>query len=141
MKDLQSFLAAGALCMCAAINAHAGDIKIIANSSVLVSDVSADDLKRVFLATKTSLSDGSRVEPIVQKGGGVHEEFLKKYLGKTDSGLDTYYRSLVFTGKGTIPKTFSTDSEVAAYVAKTKGAIGYVSASTAAPGVRIIEVK
>jgi ABC-type phosphate transport system substrate-binding protein len=141
MKNLQSFLAAGALCMCAAINAHAGDIKIIANSSVQVSDVSADDLKRVFLATKTSFSDSGRLEPIVQKGGAAHEEFLKKYLGKTDSGLDTYYRSLVFTGKGTMPKTLNSDSEVAAYVARTKGAIGYVSAGTAAPGAKIIEVK
>jgi ABC-type phosphate transport system substrate-binding protein len=141
MKSLQTILTIGALCLCAAANASAGEIKIIANSSVLASDVSADDLKRVFLATKSSLSDGSHVEPIVQKAGPTHEAFLKEYLGKTDSALGIYYRSLVFTGKGAIPKTLSSDNEVAAYVAKTKGAIGYVSASTAAPGAKTIEVK
>jgi hypothetical protein len=66
---------------------------------------------------------------------------LKEYLGKTDAALSTYYRSLVFTGKGAIPKTFSSDAEVVSYVAKTKGAVGYVAASTPSAGVKELEVK
>src|SRR5690349_5216006 len=109
---------------------QAADIKVIVNSSVGASVLSADDVKSVFLATKTSLSDGSHVEPVLEKGGPVHEAFIKEYLGKTDAALQTYYRSLVFTGKASMPKTLASDAEVVAYVAKTKGAIGYVSAST-----------
>ena len=93
---------------------------MIANPSVGVSSVSADEVKGVFLATRTSLSDGSHVEPVLEKGGAVHEEFLKSYLGKTDSALQTYYRSLVFTGKGSMPKILANDGEVVAYVAETK---------------------
>ena len=55
--------------------------------------MSADELKGVFLATKTTLSDGSHVEPVIVKGGPVHEAFLKAYLGKSDAALETYYRS------------------------------------------------
>jgi ABC-type phosphate transport system substrate-binding protein len=55
--------------------------------------------------------------------------------------LQTYYRSLVFTGKASMPKTLAADTEVVAYVAKTKGAIGYVSASAATEGVKTLEVK
>jgi len=122
-------------------SAWAADIKIIANSSVGASSVSAEELKGVFLSTKSSLSDGSHVEPVLLKGGAVHEAFLKDYVGKSDSALETYYRSLVFTGKGSMPKTLATDAEVVAYVEKTKGAIGYVAAATTTADVKVLEVK
>ncbi|MEI9975517.1 MAG: hypothetical protein WDO73_27690 [Ignavibacteriota bacterium] len=122
-------------------NAFAADVKIIANSSVGASSVSADELKGVFLATKSSLSDGSHVEPVIEKDGPAHEAFLKEYIGKTDSAYETYFRSLVFTGKASMPKTTASDAEMVAYVAKTKGAIGYVSSSASAVGVKTLEVK
>jgi hypothetical protein len=125
----------------AAAALQAAEVKVIANTSVAASDISVDDLKHVFLMTKSSLSDGSHVEPVVEKGGVTHEAFLKDYVGKTDAALETYYRSLVFTGKGTMPKTLASDAEVMAYVAKTKGAIGYVSAGAALAGVKQLEVK
>ena len=141
MKLIQQFVFAALLPAACSLAAHAADFKIIANSGVGASAVSADDLKAVFLATKTSLGDGSHVEPVLEKGGAVHEAFLKEYLGKTDAALQTYYRSLVFTGKASMPKTLGSDSEVIAYVAKTKGAIGYVGAGASLAGVKTLEVK
>jgi hypothetical protein len=124
-----------------ALGARAADMKIIANPSVAAVSISVDELKGVFLVTKTSLSDGSHVEPVLEKGGPLHDAFIKEYLGKTDSALQTYYRSLVFTGKGAMPKILGTDSDVIAYVANTKGAIGYVSAGASATGVKVLKVK
>jgi hypothetical protein len=140
MKSIQSFFLQAALVTCAASAAFGADVKVIANSSVSVSSLSMDELKRVFLLTKSTLEDGSRVEPVIAKGP-VHEAFLKEYIGKTDSALQTFYRSLVFTGKGTMPKSLASDDDVTAYVAKTKGAIGYISAGATAAGVKTIEVK
>ena len=141
MKSLCLLLLPSALLLLAGQPARAGELKVIANSSVGASVVSADELKGVFLATKTSLSDGSRVEPVLEKGGPTHEAFVKEYLGKTDAALQTYYRSLVFTGKASMPKTLGADAEVVAYVSKTKGAIGYVSAGADTTGVKVMEVK
>lgn len=124
-----------------AASASAADFKVIANSSIGASSVSSDDLKGVFLATKSALSDGSHVEPVLLKSGAVHEAFLKSYVGKSESALETYYRSLVFTGKGSMPKSFATDAEVVAFVEKTKGAIGYVGAATSTTGAKVLEVK
>jgi hypothetical protein len=121
--------------------AQAADLKIIANPSVGASSVSVDELKGVFLATKSSLSDGSHVEPVLEKDGPAHEAFLKEYIGKTDSAFETYYRSLVFTGKASMPKTTASDADMVAYVAKTKGAIGYVSAGASTAGVKTLDVK
>ena len=121
-------------------DARAGEVKVIANASVPASTISTNDLKGVFLETKASL-DGAHAEPVLQKGGVVHETFLKEYLGKTDAALQTYYRSLVFTGKASMPKMLGSDADVLAHVAKTKGAIGYVSAAASTPGVKTLEVK
>src|SRR5260370_38867430 len=120
---------------------RAADIKVIANSSVGASAVSADELKAVFLETKTSLSGGGHVEPVLLKSGAAHETFLKEYVGKSDSALITYYRSLVFTGKGTMPKTFASDAEVGSFVGKTKGAIGYVAAGASTGSARTLAVR
>ena len=141
MRHLQFFLIASMMGACAVTSLVAADLKVIANPSVGASSVSADELKNVFLITKTSLADGSHVEPVLEKGGPTHEAFIKEYLGKTDSSLQVYYRSLVFTGKASMPKTLGSDAEVEAYVAKTKGSIGYVSSGAAAAGVKVLEVK
>jgi len=121
-------------------SAAAADFKVVANPSVKASAISSDELKGVFLATKTALADGSQVEPVLAKGGAAHEAFLKD-LGKSEAALSTYYRSLVFTGKGLMPKICATDAEVIEYVSKTKGAIGYVSSGASAPGTKTLDVK
>ena len=141
MRTQSYILMAAMVSMCILATASAAELKVIANPSVGVSSVSADELKAVFLATKTSLSDGSHVEPALQKGGAIHEAFVKEYLGKTDAALQTYYRSLVFTGKASMPKTLGSDAEVVAYVAKTKGAVGYVGAGAGTPGVKALDVR
>jgi ABC-type phosphate transport system substrate-binding protein len=51
-----------------------------------------------------------------------------------------YYRSLMFSGKALIPKSFKSDSEVIEYVAKTKGAIGYVASSADVAAVKTLKV-
>ena len=123
------------------MGARAADLKVIANASVKPSELSAEEIRGVFLVTKTSLSDGSRVEPVLLKGGPVHQTFVTQYLGKTDFALETYYRSLVFTGKGLMPIALPSDAAVVAYVARTKGAVGYVSAAATISGVKILEIK
>ena len=91
------------LLLCVSSPSAAVDFKVIANFSVNVSQVSPADLKSIFWKTKTSLDDSSQVEPVLLKSGAAHEAFLKQYIGKTTAGLETYYRSLVFTGIGLMP--------------------------------------
>jgi hypothetical protein len=140
MKIARYLLIASSILLCFAWKAQAADVKVIANPSVSVSAVSSDDLKEVFLENMDSLG-GSHVQPVLLKGGPAHEAFLKSIMGKNDSVLQTYYRSLVFSGKGEMPKALPSDADVVAYVAKTKGAIGYVSEGTSTDGVKTLTVK
>ena len=132
---------AALFCICITATAGAADVKVIVNSGVGISEISGDDLQSIFLLTKKSFSDGTHAEPVLAKAGAAHAVFLKQYLGKTDDSLTSYYRNAVFTGKGLTPRIFASDAEVAAYVAKTKGAIGYVGSEPQTPGVKPVDVK
>ena len=82
---------------------------------------------RILLEEKMSLADGRHVEPVLKKAGTVHQSSLQEYIGVSEDDLQTYYGTLLFTGRGSMPKTFESDAEVVAYLARTRGGIGYVS--------------
>jgi len=139
MKNLNTLLVA-AVVILGWVYAFAGDVKIIANSSVRADSISASEIRGVFLEDKRSLSDGSHVEPVLAKSGAAHEAFLRQYIGQSDDALRTHYRTLVFTGTGAMPKFLDSDAEIVNYVAKTKGAIGYVSSDFPAEGVKVLTI-
>jgi TonB family protein len=124
----------------APVRVIAADVKVIANGSVKADMISTNEVKSVFLEEYNSLRDGSHVEPVLEKDGSVHEAFLHEYLGGTDDDLQSYYRALVFSGRGSMPKQLGSDAEVVAYVARTKGAIGYVSAETTVEDVKTLTI-
>jgi len=141
MKTIYLLLVCAMLGLVVAATASPSALKLIANESVTASAVSVAEVQDAFLQTAPNLGSGGRVVPVLEKGGPTHEAFLKEYLKKTDVALLTYYRSLVFTGKGVMPKILDNDEEVVAFVAKTKGAVGYVSAGTPSPGTKTLQVK
>ncbi|MGA7218781.1 MAG: energy transducer TonB [Candidatus Sulfotelmatobacter sp.] len=141
MKYRRMLLAAAGFLGCLIPIASAGDIRVIANSSVKADTISPAELKKVFLEENITLSDGSHVEPVFQKNGPTHRSFLRVYLGRSDEDLQTYYRSLVFSGKGLMPKQLGSDAEMVAYVARTRGAIGYIAVESTAEGVKTLTIE
>ena len=113
---------------------------VIANNSVKASDVSKNDLKDVFTGASTSLGGGS-VVPILLKAGSAHEEFLQAYIGKNDTAYRAGWRSLVFSGQATMPKSVDGDAAVVEFVAHNAGAIGYIGKASPHDGVKVLTVK
>jgi TonB family protein len=140
MKCPQILLVAAGLIIFTPVHVLAGDVKVIANGSVKADTISAAELKRVFLEQRNSLTDGTHVEPVLEKDGRVHAAFLQEYLGMSEADLQAYYRTLVFTGRGSMPKALGSDAEVVAYVARTRGAIGYVGSNASAEGVKTLAI-
>lgn len=120
--------------------ALADEVKIIVNPNVKTDTISRAELRRVFLEQEISLSDGTYVEPVLEKNGPIHRAFLREFLGVSEEELQTYYSTLLFAGKGSMPKELSSDAEVVAYVARTRGAIGYVSSIANVMGVKTLSI-
>jgi TonB family protein len=118
----------------------AREVKVIANPSVGVESISVAELKGIFLLQRKALKDGNSVEPVLQKSGPTHDAFLHQYLNRDSEEIRIYYQGLVFTGKGSMPKQLESDADVVAYVARTRGAIGYIGSTSPTEGVRVITV-
>jgi TonB family protein len=139
MKFVKILVAAAGLMSCAVLGAFAGEVKVIANPNIKAETISAAELRSLFLEEKITL-DGTHIEPVLEKNGAAHERFVHEYLGKSEEDLQMYYRSRVFSGQAWMPKELGSDAEVVDYVARTKGAIGYVSAEASTEGVKILAV-
>jgi ABC-type phosphate transport system substrate-binding protein len=138
-KPLLVFLFA-ALAPLFAVQARAQAI-VIVNPSVKAIDISKSDLRDVFSGSATSLKDGSRVTPVLLKAGPASDEFLKTYVGKSDDAYRASWRSLVFSGQASMPKSLDSEAAVVDFVAHNAGAIGYIRASTPHEGVKVLSVK
>ena len=119
----------------------AADVVVIANPSVPTASLSKQDVSNIYQGKKSTWDDGSKIVFVVLKGSPAHEQFLKEYVGKTDTQFDTYWKKQVFTGKGTPPQAFDSDQAMADFVARTPGAIGYVPAGVNISNDKTITIK
>jgi hypothetical protein len=128
----------GSLALAATAQAQ---VLVIANPSVKSAVVSKSDLRDAFSGNASCLSDGSQVTPVLLKGGAVNDAFLSTYIGKNDTTFRASWRSLVFSGQGSMPKSLDTEAAMVDYVAHNAGAIGYIGKTTPHEGVRVLTVR
>jgi TonB family protein len=139
MKNVKTLLMLAGLMAVAWQRAPRQVFKVIANRAVPADEISPAELRSIFLE-QTLRFAGTSVEPVIEMSGPTSDAFLKEYVGRDVDGLQMYYRTLVFNGRGSMPKTLGSDAEVVAYVTKTKGAIGYVSASSNTDNVKTLAI-
>jgi hypothetical protein len=78
---------------------------------------------------------------VLLKQGGAHEEFLSEFIGKNDTAFRATWRSLVFSGQASMPKSLDSEAAMVEYVARNAGAIGYISKATPHEGVKVLAVR
>lgn len=105
----------------------AQDVAVIVNKDLSVSTVSSSDISKIFLGKKTTWDSGEKIVFAVCADPAAQEAFLKQYVNKSPSQYNNYWKSLVFTGKGSMPVSFNTKDEVTAFVSATRGAVSFVA--------------
>lgn len=135
MKKLSKTLAAAL--MLTSVSALAEVAVVVHPSNSAAVDQTA--ISRIFLGKMKSFPGGSQAVPVSQsESSGVTNEFNDKVLNKSGSQLKAYWSKLVFTGKGTPPKTLNSDKEVLDLVASNPNIIGYVDAASVTGNVKVI---
>lgn len=118
------------------------EITIIANTSVTETTLSGKKLEDIFLGKVVQWSDNAAIHVVTVKDQKIHQAFLDQYLKRSESQWNTYWKRLIFTGTGTPPEQAETQQALLDYVAKTKGAIGYIETETLSiDTIKILEVK
>ena len=106
---------------------YAASVIVIANKNVNQSQLTKQEIQDIFLGDKTTWNTGRHIVVVTLGPGAVHDEFIELYVKKTSAGFSRYWRRLLMTGRSRIPICFETENELLDYVAKTDGAIGYIS--------------
>lgn len=100
-----------------------------------------EEIKQIFLGQKTRWDDNSVIHFVVCTEESSLLTFLKKYVKKTPIQYQNYWKKLVFSGKGIMPKMFNDTQKVLEFVSNTEGSISFISAQAVdAQRVTIITV-
>jgi ABC-type phosphate transport system substrate-binding protein len=129
-KRIKPLLAAAM--MCAALPALAAEIVVIVNAKNPASRMFSEQAAQFFLGKSTLFT------PIEHTEGPLRNEFSQKVLGKDSAQVKAQWSKLVFTGKGTAPKEYSSSAEVKKAVAADVQAIGYIEKSAVDDSVKVI---
>ncbi len=113
---------------------------VVVNASVRDS-VDRATVRRVFLVRQRFWDDGSPARPVnLDARSGVRDVFSRRVLGGPTGDFSDYWNDLWFHGTSP-PPTLASDQAVLLFVARTRGAIGYVNARSARSppaGVRVV---
>lgn len=141
MKRLLRTLLLLAVCCGSPALLRAADWVFIAHPSTASTAAKKEDIKNILLGTKTKWDGGGLIKLAVLSEGAVHDGVIQEFTAKSADQFDKYWKKQVFTGKGVAPEAFKTDAEMLAFVAKTPGAFGYVSAGAANDTVKSLSVE
>lgn len=108
----------------------AQDFVVIVNNSNGISSMKSVEVKLYYMRKiKQQWPEmGVAILPVgISSNQKSKEAFLTTVMKMSDSELDAYFKQRQFANAEALPATFATEEEVIDYVAKNKGAIGYVS--------------
>jgi ABC-type phosphate transport system substrate-binding protein len=126
-----------------ALSTAADDFVVIAHPTVAGANVHRADLAAVFLRKATRWGSGGVAVPVDQSGtSAVRNTFCESVLGMPVATAVQYWQKQMFAANPLRPPAVKgSDAEVIAFVAKTEGAVGYVSkAAVLPPDVKALAV-
>ncbi|HET9983756.1 MAG TPA: hypothetical protein VFQ38_09215 [Longimicrobiales bacterium] len=108
-------------------------LAVVANAAVPDRALSPAQVRRIFLARQRFWADGSPVEPVnLPATSPVRDTFSRAILGRPPRDLVEFWNDLYFHGIQP-PPVVDSERAVLLYVARTPGAVGYVSESALPP--------
>jgi ABC-type phosphate transport system substrate-binding protein len=135
-------LAALAACLAAApAPAAADEFKVVAHPDNPAGELGREVVSRLFLKKTLRWPDGVAVQPVEPATARLRAAFAGQIHRKSANAVKSYWTQLIFSGRDVPPLERSGDAEVLAYVRATRGAVGYVSATADAAGVKVLSVR
>lgn len=119
--------------------AWAEGLLIIANPSVTFAPpLTLREIEAIYLLRITTWPDGSHIVPVNREASSeIRARFTEEALKEDKASLAAYWNEMHFQGKMP-PVVQESEPAVLAFVRRVPGAIGYISASTAADGVKVL---
>ncbi len=103
--------------------------------------ITKKELKNIFLKRMAKWSHGEPIVPVdLSLDSSVRKAFTRDIHKRSTTSINAYWQKKLFSGKGVPPSTFREEAAVLDYVRNNPGAIGYISGTGDAKGVKILKV-
>ena len=130
-----------AVALCWTDFSQAGEeaIAVVVSRSNPVNALSKEDLRPIYLTTKTVWSNGTSIEPFnLPETSPLRAMFDSVVLGMNPDEVARYWIDRRIRGDSRPPRKVQSSSTVLALVAKSEGAIGYVPLADVNASVKVI---
>jgi ABC-type phosphate transport system substrate-binding protein len=118
------------------------EMRVVVNQANPISSLSRQEVSDLFLKKTSRWEVLGLVMPVDQPEGTALREMLNREIHhKSLSAVRAYWQQRIFSGRDVPPPEKDGDAEVLAFVRKNPGAIGYISATASAAGVKVVEVR
>jgi ABC-type phosphate transport system substrate-binding protein len=99
-------------------------------------------LSQVFLRKTVTWSNGEPIRPVdLPPDTPARRQFTEQIHSRSVAAVKSYWQQVIFSGRGLPPPELATDEAVLRFVARTPGAIGYVSGNADVRAVKVLAVK
>lgn len=124
------------------IATSSGAVDLVVNPDVPVENLTRSMARSIFSMRMTSWSNGMPIQVFVLGDKTpLHAAFSKEILGVFPHQLRRAWNRQIFAGTGQAPAKVESEREMAEMVAKTPGAIGYISEDMLDEQIRKIGVE
>jgi hypothetical protein len=125
----------------AAPPADAPIYRLVVNVDNPVTSLDRRFVQDAFLKKVRTWPDGEVIRPVDLKGNSpVRERFSLDILRRPLAAIQAYWQQQIFSGRDVPPLAVATDAEVMRYLARYKGAIGYVSGPAPLAGAKAVTI-
>jgi hypothetical protein len=132
-------LGAMALCAVVPLRAVRAQVAVVVNRSNSLSNVSLEDLRRLYLGAATSFPNKETV--ILLESPKSRASFYHAALGMSEDRVKRHWIGMVFKGASAVPpKEIASPEELRHFVAEHAGAIAFIDASTMDVSVKLLIV-
>lgn len=114
----------------------------IAGNQIGTKELSVKEAKDILKGKRNFWPNGEEILVGLPSSKAVHAELVAAQIfGTSVNGMQKYWLSLVFQGRGKSPYFFSTPEEMLEWVSKTPGAIAIFPAGFSIPNAYAIRLK
>ena len=116
------------------------DFHVVVHSKLKRSQISKDELRDIYLGNRTHWEDGKRIRAAQVDLPTVTEEFSMVILNLSVFQFESHWRRKLFSGQGLPPKKLMDDAAVISFVARNKGAIGFIKSKMSSKDTKVLKV-
>lgn len=111
---------------------------VVVAKNTLINSLDKQAVSNIFLARTSRYENGQKAIPIEIKSNETRADFYRQISGKTPAQLNSYWTTLVFTGKGKPPRAYASQSDVLSRLESQPGAITYLPLSEVTDDMKVL---